>query len=96
MVLFGVEDSEGSRKINYYRERLSNESLLLVTLNAKFIHSSLCFLAYLKAFAENDSIDIEIKEYSINEQTMDILADIYKAKADVVCFSCYIWNIKPT
>lgn len=69
--------------------------VLLVTLNAKFIHSSLA-LAYLKAFAENDSIDIEIKEYSINEQTMDILADIHKAKADVVCFSCYIWNIEPT
>lgn len=68
--------------------------VLLVTLNAKFIHSSLA-LAYLKAFLQSESCNIEIKEYTINEQTLDILADIYKANADVVCFSCYIWNIEP-
>lgn len=68
--------------------------VLLVTLNAKFIHSSLA-LAYLKAFLQSESFDIEIKEYTINELTLDILADIHKAKADIVCFSCYIWNIEP-
>ncbi|NLB89340.1 MAG: B12-binding domain-containing radical SAM protein, partial [Syntrophomonadaceae bacterium] len=68
--------------------------VLLVTLNAKFIHSSLA-LAYLKAFAQSESINIEIREYTINEQVMDILADIHKAKPDILCFSCYIWNIEP-
>lgn len=38
-------------------------------------------------------LQIEIGEYTINNQVEDILEGIYKAKPDVLCFSCYIWNI---
>lgn len=43
------------------------KSILLSTLNAKYIHSSLA-LRYLKAYCEHDSrLSINIKEFSINE-----------------------------
>jgi len=67
--------------------------ILLTTLNAKFIHSSLA-LAYLKAYCQSDFTDIQIREYTINEPTTNILADIYSCQPDVICFSCYIWNIE--
>lgn len=38
-------------------------------------------------------VEIEIAEYTINQQTDDILRDIYERRAQVVCFSCYIWNL---
>ena len=34
-----------------------------------------------------------IKEYTINQIQDDILKDIYLEQPDVICFSCYIWNI---
>ncbi|NLJ71507.1 MAG: DUF4080 domain-containing protein [Syntrophomonadaceae bacterium] len=69
--------------------------VLLVTLNAKFIHSSLA-LAYLEKYCQSDLWEIEVREYTINELMEDILADIHRAKPDILCFSCYIWNIELT
>ena len=66
--------------------------ILLTTLNAKYIHSSLA-LAYLQAYCQ-DYHDINIREYTINEPADKILADIYSGQPDIVCFSCYIWNIE--
>ncbi len=66
--------------------------ILLVGINAKFIHTNLA-IYNLKAFAKEYSSYIEIKEYTINHYTEDILTDIYKQKPDVIGFSCYIWNI---
>lgn len=37
-------------------------------------------------------VRVEIAEYTINNQTDQILEDIYRRKPDVVGFSCYIWN----
>ena len=37
--------------------------------------------------------EIILKEYTINNYVEDILQDLYEEKADVVIFSCYIWNI---
>lgn len=36
---------------------------------------------------------IEIAEYTINQQTDEILRDIYKKKPDMLAISCYIWNL---
>ncbi len=74
---------------------------LLAALNAKYIHSNPGVYS-LKAYAEkhldgpeltDGSLQIEIGEYTINNQLDDILKDIYSRKPDVVGFSCYIWNI---
>jgi len=69
--------------------------VLLVAINAKYIHSNLAVYS-LKAYAEhnmNSDCEIEIAEYTINQYTDKILQDIYMKKPDVIGFSCYIWNI---
>ena len=38
--------------------------------------------------------NIELREYTINQYIPDIFADLYRARPDVLCFSCYIWNIE--
>lgn len=71
------------------------DKLLLCTLNAKFIHSSLA-LRYLQSYCKGQTgFDIEIREFTINQNTSDIMADIYLKRPDVLAFSCYIWNIEP-
>ncbi|GED32564.1 B12-binding domain-containing radical SAM protein [Brevibacillus centrosporus] len=70
-------------------------NILLSTLNAKFIHSSLA-LRYLRSYAQASFPTIELVEYTINDVTLNIVADIYKREPDVVAFSCYIWNIRET
>lgn len=64
---------------------------LLVALNAKYIHSNPALYS-LKRFAGENATHVELAEYTINNRTEDILADIYKRKPDAVGFSCYIWN----
>ncbi len=80
--------------------------ILLAAVNAKYIHSNLAVYS-LKAYAEEyirkqtekqsylleQSFQIELAEYTINNRTEEILKGIYKRKPDVVAFSCYIWNI---
>ena len=78
--------------------------ILLIAINAKYIHSSLAIYslaAYCRkqqelpgeAGRESGPFCIEMAEYTINQQADDILQDIYKRKPDVLCFSSYIWNI---
>ncbi|MGG1661885.1 B12-binding domain-containing radical SAM protein [Brevibacillus sp. NRS-1366] len=69
--------------------------ILLSTLNAKFIHSSLA-LRYLRSYTQSSFPSIELVEYTINDVTLNVVADIYKRQPDVVAFSCYIWNIRET
>lgn len=68
---------------------------LLCGINAKYIHSNLAIFS-LKAYADRKKIpgaEIILKEYTINNYVEDILQDLYEAKADIIIFSCYIWNI---
>ena len=74
--------------------------ILLVAINAKYIHSNLAVYS-LKAYAEKylgeeylTGNEIEIAEYTINRYETDIIKDIYERKPDVLTFSCYIWNIE--
>lgn len=66
--------------------------ILLTAINAKYIHSNLAVYS-LKAAAGEYSDRIAIAEFTINNQVDYILAEIYKKKPDVLCFSCYIWNL---
>ncbi len=70
-------------------------NVLLSTLNAKFIHSSVA-LRYLKRYAAVHGQDMTIEEYTINMPIYDILRDITRGGYDVIGFACYIWNIEMT
>ena len=64
--------------------------ILLTAINAKYIHSNLAVYS-LKAYSQDEGV--ELAEYTINQRSEDILMDIYKRRPDVLCFSCYIWNL---
>ncbi len=65
-------------------------NILLTAINAKYIHSNLAVYS-LKAYSGEECVDLA--EYTINQLQDEILMDLYKRKPDVLCFSCYIWNI---
>ena len=66
--------------------------ILLAAINAKYIHSNLAIYS-LRAYANRYAGEIRIKEYTINQPLDGILMDLYEEKPDVICFSCYLWNI---
>lgn len=66
--------------------------ILLAACNAKYIHSNLA-VYNLRSYAQAYGQNIVLKEYTINQLKDDILKDIYLESPDVVCVSCYIWNI---
>ena len=66
--------------------------ILLAACNAKYIHSNLAVYD-LKAYSSDYDENVILREYTINQPKDEILKDIYSSGADVVCFSCYIWNI---
>lgn len=68
--------------------------VVLTTLNAKYIHSSLA-LRYLKEYCK-DTCFIEIREFSINNHLLEILGQLYEDKPQIIGFACYIWNIEMT
>ena len=65
--------------------------ILLTTLNSKFIHTNLA-IRYIKESIK-DLIDVDLREYTINNQLDYILKDIYLKDYDAVFFSTYIWNV---
>lgn len=69
--------------------------VLLTAVNAKYIHSNLAIYS-MKAYAEQKGclgFEIQLAEYTINQLQDGILREIYEEKPDLLCFSCYIWNI---
>ena len=72
--------------------------ILLTAINAKYIHSNLAVYdlqAYArKELAGESPVEVKIREYTINQQPDEILGSIYEEQADVLCLSCYIWNLQ--
>jgi radical SAM superfamily enzyme YgiQ (UPF0313 family) len=64
---------------------------LLIGLNAKYIHVSLALYS-LSASCRAAGRNIEVAEYTINQDLLYILGDISRHTPDIVGFSCYIWN----
>ncbi len=64
---------------------------VLVAFNSKFSHSSLA-IRYIRQY--NDDLDMEIAEFTINEGAHRPYAELLQKKADIYCFSTYIWNIE--
>jgi anaerobic magnesium-protoporphyrin IX monomethyl ester cyclase len=67
-------------------------SIGLITLNAKFIHSSLS-LRYLRNASRNEGYEnVWIREFVINQPIWKIAAEIQKLKPEVLGVGIYIWN----
>lgn len=67
-------------------------NILLTSLNAKYIHTNLA-LRYLYETALEHQENIEIKEFTINHEDDYIFSEIIKGQYDIICLSCYVWNI---
>ncbi len=67
-------------------------TVLLTTLNAKFIHTN---LAIRLLYALNEDFEgLDWKEFTIKEDQNEVAS--YCVRYQVVAFSCYIWNITQT
>lgn len=66
--------------------------VLLTTLNAKYVHTSLA-VHNLAAFCRKDGFDVIVAEYTINQEILAIVSDIYSKRPTVIGIACYIWNV---
>lgn len=66
--------------------------VLFVSLNAKYIHSSLA-LRYIRDYCHEYKSITKILELTINHDENQMIKQIYQEKPDVIGFSCYIWNM---
>lgn len=72
--------------------------VIISCLNSKYVHASLspwCLLAGVREFSGN-TYDTLVMESTINGDTESFANEIINEKADIVAFSCYIWNITKT
>ncbi len=70
--------------------------ILLATLHAKYSHASLalpCLAVYCRDIPDTE---ITLREWTVNEPREHILRLVMAEGADLVAFSCYIWNIEQT
>lgn len=68
-------------------------SIILTTLNSKYIHTNLA-IRYLKANAKE--FDITLREYTLKDTLENILEDLLSRKPKIIGFSVYIWNVEKT
>ena len=68
------------------------KKVLLTTCNAKYIHKNLALRWLYTTCPHRERVTI--REYTIKEREEQIASDILSMEVDVVCFSCYIWNIQ--
>ena len=74
--------------------RENKMKVLLTALNAKYIHTNLAVRYLEKAVIDILSKDdIKVNEFTINNNADYIISEIYNYNPDVLCFSCYIWNM---
>ena len=66
--------------------------VVLAACNAKYIHSNLA-VYNLRACLRQAGAEVILREYTINQRKDEILRDLYECRADLLCVSCYIWNI---
>lgn len=78
-------------------------NILLLALNTKFIHTNPAIYS-LRAYALHEAETmgrrnyfakhIQLAEYTINHTEDAVLRGIFEVRPDVLCISCYLWNIR--
>lgn len=64
---------------------------VLVAMAAKYVHKSLAVRS-IRAYLQKGGFDVGILEFTTAQETMRIAAEVVRTGADVIGFSCYIWN----
>lgn len=67
--------------------------ILLTTLNSQYVHSNPA-LKYLYTVLEDTPDEVFLREFTINNEYSYVYGELVRADCDLVCFSCYIWNIE--
>lgn len=70
--------------------------ILLTTLHAKYSHASLALPCLAASCRDLPGTEIAIREWTVNEPREQLLKLIMAEGADLIAFSCYIWNIEQT
>jgi len=68
-------------------------NIILVAINAKYIHSSLAAYSLYAYLSEEEKQHVQIQEFTVNQPEALVVSELFRAKPDVLAFSCYIWNI---
>jgi len=71
-------------------------NILLTTLHAKYSHASLALPSLAASVQAVSGVSCSILELTINEPHGELLRRIVSQNADLIGFSCYIWNIDQT
>ena len=66
--------------------------VLLVAINAKYIHSNPAIYSLKQAAQPHTCAQIQTLELTINQHHEDMLREIYLLSPDCIGFSCYLWN----
>ncbi len=69
------------------------KSIKIIAINSKFIHSNTA-VWYLYYSLLHKKISSTIETLTINDQYDYMIRKVISDYPDVVCFSCYIWNIE--
>ncbi len=70
------------------------KNILLVGINAKFIHQNLAIYSIGKFLEKNNIQNVIYEEFTINSNVDNIIRKIYDLNPKIIGFSCYIWNIE--
>lgn len=70
------------------------KKILLTTLNSKYVHMNLA-LRYLYEGAAGFRDSLVLREFTINNEEDYVFTELAGGGYDLICFSCYIWNIRP-
>ncbi len=67
---------------------------LLIGINSKYIHTNLALRDIVEYGKDKTAAEVSLVEFTINQRVPVIVDEIYRQRADVLLFSCYIWNIE--
>lgn len=66
--------------------------IVLFALNGSWVHSNLA-LRCLRTPLEREGFEVVLIEHTLRDRTGHILERLYRERAEVYGFSCYIWNL---
>lgn len=73
--------------------QLMNNTIVLATLNARYIHSAFG-LRYLKANLHELETHTTIQEFTLDQRPLDIAEKILKLRPVIIGLGVYIWNVE--